>query len=69
MSVTPDNNVVIRLRLFDTVDEVKTEFGKYENVPLVEVSPDQLLTDIRKAFYKTLKQFETDIKILKEGNG
>ena len=65
--MSPENEVHIKLRLFDTSVQVFKEFGKYENLMLADLNVKQLMTDLRKTFNKTLNEFEISLTNQKEG--
>lgn len=65
--MTPDNNIHVKLRLFDQHHDILADFGRYENIMLQDLNIKQFMTDIRKATGKALKQLEIDITNFKKG--
>jgi hypothetical protein len=67
MSQTPDNSIMMRLRLFDTAIESFRSFGNYENIMTGDISVEAVIKDIKKAFNSTLKEFEIKLTNQKKG--
>lgn len=65
--MNPDNHIQFKLRLFDYHKDYQAEVGKYENVPITDLSISVLLTECRRAFNKSLKQMEIELTNLKKG--
>ena len=65
--MNPDNHIQFKLRLFDYNKNYEAEVGKYENIPITELSIQELLTSCRKAFNKSIKQMEIELTNLKKG--
>ena len=65
--MNPENHIQFKLRLFDYHKDYQVEVGKYENIPITDLSIKELLTSCRKAFNKSIKQMEIELTNLKKG--